>query len=215
MDGIHDLGGVEGFGRVPHRINEDSYKPVFHESWENLAYSLLFLGADHLKTFNVDELRHAIERMEPRTYLAAPYYDRIIVGTASLYVEKGVLTQAELEELAGGAFPLARPQAEGRLAAAERPPFEVGEKVVVTKEFISGHTRMPKYVRGKVGTILHRTSEKWPFPDAAGHGRDAQRQHTYHVSFPAKDIWGETTESKNVIVDLWEGYLDKANASHV
>lgn len=213
MDGIHDLGGTNGFGAVPHHINSLSYKPVFHDTWEHLAYSLLFLGADHLKTFNVDELRHAIERMEPRQYLAASYYDRIVVGTATLYVEKGVLTQAELEELAGGAFPLARPQTEGRSAEAPRPHFEVGDAVVVTREFIKGHTRMPKYVRGKRGTIVHRTSVEWPFPDAAGHGREALRQPTYHVSFDARDLWGETAEVSAVVVDLWEGYLEKADAA--
>lgn len=209
MDGIHDLGGTNGFGTVPHRINSLSYKPVFHEPWEHLAYSLLFLGADHLKTFNVDELRHAIERMEPRQYLAASYYDRIVVGTASLYVEKGVLDPSELEELAGGAFPLARPQTEGRPAREPHPHFAVGDEVLVTRAFIRGHTRMPKYVRGKRGTILHRTSVEWPFPDAAGHGREALRQPTYHVSFDARDLWGEGAEVSSVVVDLWEGYLEK------
>ena len=68
MDGIHDLGGVQGFGTVPHTKNSLSYKPVFHEDWEHLAYSLLFLAADHLKQFSVDELRHAIERMDARHY---------------------------------------------------------------------------------------------------------------------------------------------------
>lgn len=212
MDGIHDLGGTQGFGAVPHRINSLSYKPVFHEDWEYLAYSLVFVGADHLKVFNVDELRHAIERMEPRQYLAAPYYDRIVVGAASLYVEKGVLTQAELEELAGGAFPLARPPGEGRPAREPRVPFEVGDRVVVSSRFELGHTRMPKYVRGKQGVVVHRTSVSWPFPDAAGHGRQALREPTYHVRFDARDLWGEGAEASAVVVDLWEGYLDKAGA---
>jgi nitrile hydratase len=212
MDGIHDLGGTQGFGPVPHKINSLSYKPVFHEDWEHLAYALLFVGADHLKAFNVDELRHAIERMEPRQYLAAPYYDRIVVGTASLYVEKGVLTQAELEELADGPFPLARPTTEGRPARNPRQPFEVGARVLVTDRFIPGHTRMPKYVRGKQGVVVHRTSVSWPFPDAAGHGREALREPTYHVRFDARDLFGETAEASAVVVDLWEGYLDPAPA---
>lgn len=210
MDGIHDLGGVQGFGTMPHRANSVVYKPVFHEPWEHLAYSLLFLGADKLKVFNVDELRHAIERLEPRQYLTSPYYDRIVAGTASLYVEKGVLTQAELEELAGGPFVLARPQGEGRSARAERAPFEIGDRVAVSKAFVPGHTRMPGYVRGKQGTVLHRTSVKWPFPDAAGHGRQATPEPTYHVEFSGRDLWGDTAESASVVVDLWEGYLERA-----
>src|SRR5713226_8845767 len=114
MDGIHDLGGGQGFDHIPHMADTISYKPVFHEDWEHLAYSLLFLGAAHLNKFSVDELRHAIERMEPRQYLASPYYDRIIVGTATLLVEKGVLTQDELDTLAGGRFQLSRPVGRGR-----------------------------------------------------------------------------------------------------
>jgi nitrile hydratase len=211
MDGIHDLGGTQGFAAVPHKINSQSYKPVFHAEWEKLAYPLLFVGADHLKAFTVDELRHAIERMEPRQYLTAPYYDRIVVGTASLFVEKGLLTQAELEELAGGPYPLALPPSEGRPAREARKPFEVGDEVMVTKDFVVGHTRMPKYVRGKKGVILHRTSEKWPFPDAHGHGRhDALPEPTYHVRFSGRDLWGESSEAEAVVVDLWEGYLERA-----
>ena len=213
MDGIHDLGGTQGFREVPHKINSKSYKPVFHEKWENLAYPLLFLGADHLKLFTVDELRHAIERMEPRQYLTAPYYDRIVVGTASLFVEKGAVTQAELEELAGGPFPLALPPTEGRDAREPRKPFEVGDEVVVTKQFVVGHTRMPKYVRGKKGVVVHRTTVKWPFPDAHGHGREgARHEPTYHVRFDARELWGDSAEASAVVVDLWEGYLDKAPA---
>lgn len=209
MDGIHDLGGVQGFGSVPHKINSSSYKPVFHEPWEHLAYSLLFIGAER-GVFTVDELRHAIERMDPRHYLSAPYYDRIVVGTASLFVEKGVVTQAELEELAGGRFTLAQPPGEGRPALPPRAPFEVGDVVVVRNEFIPGHVRMPKYVRGKTGTVLHRTTVKWPFPDAHGHGRPASVEPTYHVKFAARDLWGDCEEDGSVVVDLWEGYLDKA-----
>ncbi|MBL6750493.1 MAG: nitrile hydratase subunit beta [Nevskia sp.] len=210
MDGIHDLGGVQGFGKVAHKANSVAYRPVFHEPWEHLAYSLLFLGADTLKVFNVDELRHAIERLDPRQYFASPYYDRIVAGTASLYVEKGVLSHAELEALAGGRFALARPQGLGRPARETRPPFEVGDRVRVAGAFVPGHTRMPGYVRGKHGTILHRTGVKWPFPDAAGHGRPAALEPTYHVEFKGSDLWGETAEAASVVVDLWEGYLDKA-----
>jgi nitrile hydratase len=209
MDGIHDLGGVQGFGEVTHKVNSETYKPVFHEEWEHLAYSLLFVGADPLKAFSVDELRHAIERMEPRHYLTSPYYDRILVGTATLMVEKGVVTQKELEELAGGPFPLARPTGEGRPTRPERKPFAIGDRVRVTHARIPGHARMPAYVRGKEGTILHRTKVKWPFPDSIGHGMEAGMESTYHVSFENEELWGAGAEPGQVVVDLFEGYLDK------
>lgn len=211
MDGIHDLGGVQGFGKVPHTNNSLSYKPVFHEDWEHLAYSLLFLAADHMKQFSVDELRHAIERMDARHYFSAPYYDRIVIGTATLLVENGVITQNELDAVLGSDFKLAGAYtSRGRPAIAERAPFEVGDRVKVRDEFVAGHIRMPAYVRGKEGTVLHRTSVKWPFPDTIGHGdKSAQLQSTYHVEFKVQDLWGDAADDGTVVVDLFEGYLDR------
>jgi hypothetical protein len=93
MNGVYDLGGMDGFGAVAVERDE----PVFHEPWEMLGYALGSLGP-----FTMDEARHAIERIEPRLYLSASYYDRIVIGIASLFVEKGILTREELEARAGG-----------------------------------------------------------------------------------------------------------------
>ena len=216
MDGIHDLGGTQGFGKVPHTINSLTYKPVFHEDWEHLAYSLLFLAVDALKSFSVDELRHAIERMDTRHYFTSPYYDRIVIGTATLLVEKGVLTQKELDIFLGDTFRLAQPyRSQGRETLPERAPFEVGDAVIVRDEYVPGHIRMPGYVRGKKGIIVHRTTEKWPFPDSIGHGREAGIEPTYHVRFTSKEIWGDAADEANIVVDLFEGYLDKVPPSPV
>ncbi len=211
MDGIHDLGGMQGFGKVAHAANSESYKPVFHEDWEHLAYSLLFLAAGHMGTFSVDELRHAIERMETPHYFGSPYYDRIVIGTATLLVEYGVITREELNAILGAEFKLAKPyKVQGRPAVTGRPPFEIGDRVVVRDEFVTGHIRMPGYCRGKEGVVLHRTTEKWPFPDAIGHGdKSAAMQPTYHVQFKASDLWGDATDTAYVVVDLFESYLDK------
>jgi nitrile hydratase len=211
MDGIHNLGGVQGFGKVEHTNNSLSYKPVFHADWEHLAYSLLFLGAGHMQKFSVDELRHAIERMDARHYFGAPYYDRIVIGTATLMVELGVIDKAELDAKLGAEFKLAGGYASaGRQAPLARAPFEVGDRVTVRDEFVAGHIRMPAYVRGKQGTILHRTSVKWPFPDTIGHGdKLAQLQPTYHVEFQVKHLWGDAADDGSVVVDLFEGYLDR------
>ncbi|MGE8337101.1 nitrile hydratase subunit beta [Pseudomonas laurylsulfatiphila] len=207
MDGIHDLGGLQGFGRVQHTANSLSYKPVFHEDWEKLGYSLLFLGAAELGLFNVDELRHAIERMEPRQYLTSSYYDRIIVGVASLFVEKGALQQQRLEELAAGAYPLAMPWVAGRAPSPPEQPFQVGDQVLVRNEFVSGHIRMPGYVRGKRGVVVHRTSQEWPFPDTVGHGHSSPSEPTYHVQFTTQELWGDQADAGKVVVDLFGGYL--------
>ena len=86
MDGVHDLGGTNGFGAVECEHNE----PTWHEDWEPIGYALAFLGAGELKAFTIDEVRHAIERMDPRHYLASTYYERIVTGTTAMFVEKGL-----------------------------------------------------------------------------------------------------------------------------
>lgn len=215
MNGFHDLGGFQGFGRIPHSINTLSYKPVFKYDWEHLAYGLMFVGVDQLKKFSVDEVRHAVERIDVRQHANTLYYERYVIATASLLVETGVLTQAELDEALGSPFKLANPAlSEGRPAITGRPPFAVGDRVVVRDEHVTGHIRMPSYVRGKQGVVLHRTTETWPFPDAIGHGdTSAAHQPTYHVEFRVKDLWGDAADDGLVVVDLFESYLDKVIGS--
>ncbi len=207
MDGIHDLGGMSGFGAVAVERDE----PVFHEPWEALGYALGALGGNVLFVFNIDEVRHAIERMEPRYYLAASYYERIVTGVATLFVEKGVLTHAELEARAGGRFLLARPVAPrvGREATAPQGHrFAVGDAVVVRNIHPVGHTRVPRYVRGKRGVVVH-VAPPFSFPDAAAHGLPRRDEPTYHVRFEARELWSDAAEDNTaVMVDLWQSYLE-------
>ncbi|OZC58678.1 nitrile hydratase subunit beta [Rhodococcus sp. 06-621-2] len=211
MDGVHDLAGVQGFGRVPHTADAD-IGPTFHGDWEHLPYSLMFAGVAELGAFSVDEVRYVVERMEPRHYMMTPYYERYVIGVATLMVEKGILTQDELESFAGGPFPLSRPsESEGRSVRENSATFEVGQRVRVRDEYVPGHIRMPAYCRGRVETISHRTTEKWPFPDSIGHGRDdAGAEPTYHVKFDAEELFGQDTDGGSVVVDLFQGYLEPA-----
>lgn len=204
MDGVHDLGGVNGFGAVELESNE----PVFHERWEPIGYALIFVGAGELRAFTIDELRHAIERMEPRHYLASTYYERVITGVAALFVEKGFVTHEELERRAGGRFPLTLPVTPGEPAREPAISFEVGERVRVRESHFRGHARMPRYVRGKYGTIQH-IAPRFPFAGAAGHGIEARHEPTYHVRFDSRDLWSDSPENSSVVVDLWESYLEK------
>lgn len=215
MDGFHDLGGFQGFGKVPHTINSLDYKKVFKEDWEHLGYCLLFLGAAHLQKFSIDEVRHAVERIDVRQHVGTRYYERYVIAVATLLVETGVITQQELDEALGAPFKLANPaHSAGRPAVSGRAPFEVGDRVVVRDEYFSGHIRCPAYVRGKQGVVLHRTTEKWPFPDTIGHGdTSAVHQPSYHVQFSARDLWGSAADDGLVVVDLFESYLDKVPAA--
>ena len=208
MDGIHDLGGMAGFGAVEIEPNE----PVFHEPWEARAFALNNLGIRVLGAYNVHEYRHAVERLDPAHYLAASYYERWLTGVATLLVEKGIVTRAELEARAGGPFPLSRPAAEVAPASAADPPprFVFGDWVRVRDGHPAGHTRAPRYVRGRRGRVV-RASPRFEFPDLAGHGLAAPQEPTYHVEFAARELWGDSAEPDGkVVVDLWQSYLEPA-----
>jgi nitrile hydratase subunit beta len=205
VDGMHDLGGKQGFGRVRH----SPIAAVFHAAWEKKANALYSLAVKH-GVFNMDEYRHAIERMEPRHYLSASYYERSLTSLATLLVEKGLVTKDELEARAGGAFPLALASAPGRSNVDGRQRFAPGDRVRVKTDQVPGHVRMPGYVRGKVGTVVSE-SPAYPFPDAHAHGVDAVDEPTFDVRFAATDLWPNTVDEAFVHVGVFQSYLERAD----
>ncbi|HEY2630240.1 MAG TPA: SH3-like domain-containing protein [Usitatibacter sp.] len=204
MDGMHDLGGKQGFGMVRHSPRA----AVFHDEWEKRANALLALAVKS-GYLNMDEYRHAIERMEPRHYLSAGYYERSLTGLLTLLVEKGVVPREELERLAGGTIPLSLPSAPGRTNAASREAFARGDRVRVKEEFIPGHIRMPAYIRGKSGVVVGE-SPVYPFPDAHAHGIHAEDEPTYAVAFEAEELWPQGADAALVHVDVFQSYLQRA-----
>lgn len=204
MDGMHDLGGKQGFGRVRYSLRAET----FHEPWEKRVNALYSLAVK-LGIFNMDEYRHAIERMEPRHYLSASYYERSLTSLATLCVEKGILTQEELERRAEGAFPLSSPSAAGRGNVATRQTLKVGDKVTVKTDYVPGHVRMPGYIRGKSGVVVG-VSPAYPFPDAHGHGIKADDEPTYDVRFDSRDLWSDSADPAFVHVGIFESYLERA-----
>src|SRR6478735_693416 len=201
MDGVHDMGGRQGFGAV--RYAPDA--SVFHAEWERRA-NALYSMAVRRGIFNMDEYRHAIERMDPRHYMAAGYYERTLTSLATLLVEKGVVTRVELERLAGGFFPLSHPSASGRTNLPGRQAFAVGDRVRVLNDFFPGHVRMPAYIRGKPGVVV-KLSPAYPFPDAHAHGVEAADEPTYDVAFRAEDLWKDSDPAL-VHVGVFESYLE-------
>ncbi len=204
MDGIHDLGGKQGFGPVRH----SPAAPAFHEPWEKRVNALYSLAV-RLGVFNMDEYRHAIERMEPRHYLSASYYERSLTSLATLFVEKGIATREELEALAGGAFPLALASAPGRSNEPARERFAPGDRVRAKGDHVPGHVRMPGYIRGKVGVVVSE-SPAYPFPDAHAHGVAAADEPTYDVRFSASDLWPNDADAAFVHVGVFQSYLERA-----
>jgi len=203
MDGVHDLGGRQGFGRVRYTLNA----PAFHASWE-VRVNALYGHAVRRGIFNMDEYRHAIERMEPRHYLGAGYYERTLTSLATLCVEKGIVAHEELERRAGGAFPLAAPSARGRGNAPQRERFSPGDRVRVRLDFVPGHIRLPGYIRGKTGVVVSE-SPAYPFPDAHAHGIAAEDEPTYDVRFRSEDLWPNGADAAMVHVGVFQSYLER------
>ncbi|HUB15609.1 MAG TPA: SH3-like domain-containing protein [Acetobacteraceae bacterium] len=206
MDSLHDLGGRQGFGRVnyPDQPHNETWEPVVR------ALSACALR-NHI--YNMDEFRHAIERMAPRHYVTAAYYERHLTAVATLLMEKGIVTREELESLAGGSFPLAGPIGPGRLPTAPQS-FAVGEIVRVKNEFVPGHVRAPAYIRGKTGVVVG-ISPSYPFPDAAGHGMEAPTEPTYDIRFCARDLWPDSSDDAMNHVGVFQSYLEKVGANWV
>jgi nitrile hydratase subunit beta len=204
MDGVHDLGGKQGFGPVRHGPDA----AVFHDDWEKRINALYGLAV-RLGIFNMDEYRHAIERMEPRHYMSAGYYERTLTSLATLCVEKGVLTRAELEERAAGLFPLALPLGPGRANVPTRQSYQTGDRVRVRNDHVAGHVRMPGYIRGKAGVVVSE-SPRYPFPDARAHGVEAQDEPTYDVRFDSRELWPDGADDAFVHVGVFQSYLEPA-----
>jgi nitrile hydratase subunit beta len=205
MDGIHDMGGKQGFGKVRFTVNA----PAIHAEWE-LRVTALYAFAVKNGIFNMDEYRHAIERMEPRHYLAAGYYERVLTSLATLCVEKGVVTHADLERQAGGRFPIAPSGAPGRTNALLREDFKPGDRVRVKLDYVAGHIRLPAYIRGKTGIVVSE-SPAYPFPDAHAHALNSQDEPTYDVRFRSEDLWPNSAEPALIHVGVFQSYLERCS----
>ena len=225
MNGPHDMGGMHGFGRVEPEQNE----PVFHADWEKTV--LTSSGAIRSRGLvNIDEFRHAIERMPPAEYLGSSYYARWLNALERVLVEKGVVTAQELSDRAAlleanpdyqtpqgpipslAEQPVARPSAQAARAAYQRPGpdprFAVGDRVRSRNVHPTGHTRLPRYARGKRGTI-QQVRGIYVFPDTHAHGLGEQPQPLYTVAFEGRELWGDSTEAREIVhIDLWESYLE-------
>lgn len=219
MDSVHDLGGVQGFGPIPVETDE----PVFHEAWEGRVFGFRVLMG-FWRRWNIDANRHSLEQLPPAEYLAMSYYEKWAAGVVNLSVEKGLLSPAEVQagHPAADGEPATPPVdaagvlaflPRGRPAAREiddAPVFAVGDKVRTARNMHAGHTRLPRYLRGRVGTIM---SHHGPhvFPDTSYRMEGEVAQHLYTVNFSGREIWGDDAEpGHSVSAELWESYLAPA-----
>lgn len=219
MNGAHDMGGMHGFGPVEPEAGE----PVFHADWERRTFALtLAMGATG--EWNLDASRFARESRPPGDYLSRTYYEVWLAGLERLIAERALVTREEIA--AGGSLGPARPLSR-TLAAADvertlgrggptnrEPPrdarFAVGDRVLARNSHPATHTRLPRYVRGHVGTVvtIHGCHV---FPDVHAHGGGEDPQWLYTVRFDGRELWGTDADPTIAVsVDAFEPYLEPA-----
>lgn len=219
---VHDMGGMHGFGPIPLEQNE----PVFHEAWEGRVLGLMMTTGHHLKG-NIDNTRSQSEMLPAVQYLSLAYYERWFLRMERACQEKGLVTAEELATLWAGqdlpSEPVAEPLtpddvrknfAAGRsyIRQLDKPAaFAVGDRVRAKNMNPKGHTRLPRYARGKVGVITaEHGGQIFPDTNATFSGDGPERLYT--VRFTAQELWGPDANAKDTVcLDLWEPYLEAPN----
>ncbi len=223
MNGIHDMGGMQDMGPIPIEDNG----PVFHQRWEGRAMGLLIAcaGAGLLpKNF---ALRFAIEQIPPVEYLRMNYFERLVEALQNMLLIAGLLTREEIAsgKPAAGSPKATRALSAGKMAAmiseddssrlnvAVNPSFKLGQRVRARNINPPGHTRLPRYARGKTGVIV-RDQGVFGFEDSNAAGFQSEKpQHVYSVRFSARELWGEqASEQDKVYIDMWDDYLEDAKS---
>jgi nitrile hydratase len=219
MNGVHDMGGMHGMGPVEEEENE----PIFHHEWEGRIFAMnVAMGG--WRKWNLDASRHSRELIPAGEYLRMSYYEKWVAGLVELMVQSGLTTRAEIESgvpAAGSqkAVPaMTVDKAVARItqgAPASRnldvtARFQVGQRVRARNLHPLGHTRLPRYARGKCGTI-DRDQGVFVFPDTNAHFLGEKPQHVYSVRFAARELWGaQASEKDSVYIDMWDDYLEPA-----
>lgn len=217
MDGIHDLGGREGFGAV--EANESDEQ--FHEPWEARVRGIVN-AMSRAPDWNLDWFRHCRELIEPTDYLTRPYFDQWVQTYGAMLVNSGYAT---IEELASGTStapveglrdPMSADTVKNTRLGAKRydceipevPVYRVGDSVRARPHGVTGHTRLPAYVRGRAGRVTnHHGAHILPDANALGEER---HEHLYTVVFEAAELWAEAQKRReSVYLNLWESYLER------
>ncbi|MGA2714908.1 MAG: nitrile hydratase subunit beta [Bryobacteraceae bacterium] len=219
MNGIHDMGGMHGMGPVQHEKNE----PVFHHRWEARAFAITRAMGGWGK-WNLDASRHQRELIDPARYLTLSYYEKWVEGLIQLSVKAGLLTQEEADRAKrakGSAKQVPPMHAEQALTLVTKGApairnvtapqrFQAGQRVRARNINPTGHTRLPRYARGKVGTI-DRDHGVYVFPDTNAHFQGEDPQRVYSVRFSARELWGKQASPRDsVYIDMWDTYLEPA-----
>ena len=218
MNGVHDMGGMDGFGKV----EPEPHEPVFHQAWEGRVMAMnRAMGATGV--WHIDVGRFSREMLPAHVYLASSYYRKWFLGLEQMLLERGFVTQDEIA--AGRALrpgkPLPRKLTADVVQAGmtrssffrqQQGParFKPGDRVRTKNINPQTHTRLPRYARGKLGTVelIHGCHA---YPDSVATGRGDDPQWLYTVVFDASEIWGADADpTLKISIDAFEPYLDPA-----
>ena len=222
MNGVHDMGGMECFGP----INPDPNEPMFYEEWEKRVLALtVCMGATG--EWNLDQGRFARESLPPVDYLSIGYYRIWLTALEHMLMQRELVSEQELQtgQLINPALSIKRVLRGGDIekvllagAPVERPTTQLakfceGDAVRVSNQHISTHTRLPGYVKGKIG-IVHKVHGCHVFADDNAKGSGENPQWLYNIRFNANDLWGEArAQARSVHVDCWEPHLSKVEST--
>jgi nitrile hydratase len=218
MDGIHDLGGKQGYGPV----EVDEAEVPFHHDWEAREWGIS--RSARVPGINIDWWRHCRELIMPEDYLGRPYFDSWAQTDFATYINAGIISMEEV--ISGKALPVQSnidqpppvltPEQVIRAdhdnavrfdaEIKARPLFTIGQQVITSSHGHEGHTRLPQYARGRCGTV-HGYNGAHVFPDLSSQGEETW-QHLYNIVFEGTELWPEGEGRNNkVYLDLWESYL--------
>jgi nitrile hydratase subunit beta len=218
MNGVHDMGGMHGFGPVEPEPNE----PVFHADWERRAFALSrAMGFSRLWT--IDTARASRESIPPHVYLASSYYEKWTRGLQQLLLDHDLVGA---DELAAGHALRPGKNLPRKLTAAEidkalsrgsfeRPAatpaiFKAGDRVRMKNIHPKTHTRLPRYARGHIG-VIECVRGCHVYPDTAAIGKGENAQWLYTVVFDGRELWGENSDpTVKVSIEAFEPYLEPA-----
>ena len=219
MDGVHDMGGMDGFGKVEPEKDE----PAFHEPWEGRVLAMQ-RAMGYAGGWVIDQSRYAGELIAPQVYLSVSYYQRWALAMERNSVESGLVGADELaagHALRPGKALARKLTAEvvrrglfrgGFLRPAPAPArFTVGDHVRAKNIHPRTHTRLPRYARGHVG-VVERVHGCYVFPDSVAMDQGEDPQWLYVVRFDGRELWGaEADPTLKVSVDAFEPYLEAVN----
>ena len=219
MNGVHDMGGMDGFGSVEAEPNE----PMFHARWEARVMAMVrAMGA--AGAFNIDASRYYRETLPPEVYLASSYYRKWLLGLENMLIDKGFVAEADMaaahaveppRPLKRGKFRIddvERVMTRGQFARPAPAPakFKPGDSVRAKNIHPLTHTRLPRYVRGHVG-VVERDHGCHVFPDTAALDLGENPQRLYTVVFDGAELWGSDGDpTVKISIEAFEPYLEPA-----